>query len=148
METKQRRGGFVMAEVVIALSVILIVMVSALSIAIYSVGAKNKTVNESKAAAFAENLLECFKEATSEEEFLSLVKFAEGEELNDKNATENIGSYTHALGKSAFIATIAVNYSTDRPKFEIKIIDENNEDEEESTIVSFSYEKGQKESGT
>ena len=147
METKKRNGGFVMAEVVIALSVILIVMVSALSIAIYSVGAKSKTVNESKATAFAENVLECFKEATSEEEFLSLVKFAEGVVFDDGNRADNVGHYTHVMDKSKFDVVIDVSYNVDRPSFEITITeDTSDENNEENTIVSFSYTKGQKES--
>ena len=137
MPKSKRKSGFVMAEVVIALSVILIVMVSALSISIHSISAKRKTVNESRANTFAENAWECFKTADSEEEFIDLVEFAEGVTLSDSNNSDNVGSYVYASEERDLQAKVTVDFTLERPTFSIEI--QNNKEE---IIVSFSYTKG------
>ena len=138
MIRSKKKGGFVLAEVVIALSVILLVTVSALTIAISSVSARIKTVNESLASDFAENLLECFKAADNGEEFLANVKFAEGVTLSDGAASGSGVSYIHNDEKHKFKATVFVDFSgEDRQRMNIEVTSDEGE-----ALVSFSYVKG------
>ena len=138
MNRSKKKGGFVLAEVVIALSVILLVTVSALTIAISSVSARIKTVNESLASDFAENLLECFKAADNGEEFLANVKFAEGVTLSDGDASDSVVSCIHNDEKHKFKATVFVVFSgEDRQRMNIEVTSDEGE-----ALVSFSYVKG------
>ena len=138
MNRSKKKGGFVLAEVVIALSVILLVTVSALTIAIASVSARIKTVNESLACDFAENVLECFKAADNGEEFLANVKFAEGVTLSDGAASGSGVSYIHNDEKHKFKATVFVDFSgADRQRMNIEVTNDEGE-----ALVSFSYVKG------
>ena len=83
MRTPNRnRSGFSLVEVVIALSVIVIVSITSISIVLSSVSSRTAATNKAYAQNFADNLWECFKASDSQEEFLACVLVAEGEDLS------------------------------------------------------------------
>jgi type II secretory pathway pseudopilin PulG len=131
----KRKNGYSIVEVVIALSVVVIVTASALSIALSSIAARKNAINKSYAQGFADNVLECFKAVNSYDEFISLVSFAEGVDLNEyKNAD---GGYTYRSEKRKFTADITVDYDSKRPVLSVYVTDKDGDE-----IISFSYKKG------
>lgn len=135
----RKRNGFSLVEVVIALSIIVIVSISAISIMASSIATKATAINKTQAQNFADNVWECFKAAEDEEEFISLVSFAEGITLSDGIADGNGNNvYTYHSGENKFTAQISVKFPADtRSEFNINVTDENGE-----SIISFSYQKG------
>ena len=87
---KQNRG-FSIAEVVIAMSVVVIVSMTALTIVLSSTTAKNKAIAKNDALNFAANVVECFKAADSKDEFIKYVTF--GTEVTLTNE-DNSGTYS------------------------------------------------------
>lgn len=139
MSKMRKKNGYSLVEVVIALSVVIIVSLAALSIALSSIATKATAINKTKAQSFADNVWESFKAAESENEFESLVLFAEGITLND-GATDEDGNtvYTYYSEENKFAAEISVNFSeSERSEFEINITDKQG-----NSIVSFSFRKG------
>ena len=109
--SKINKNGFSIAEVVIALSVIVIVSISALTIVFSSIVTKNSAINKAAAQNFANNVWESFKAAETEEEFLSLVNFAEEIELTESAPGENGSTvYIYSSEKRNFTAVIWVTY--------------------------------------
>lgn len=133
MRNATRKKGFSLAEVVIALSIILTVSLTAMSIALSSVSVTAKAVELSKAQGFAANALECFKAAEDEAELLKLIKFAEGVEL-----TKNGDSvYSHTLGDGRFTAQIKVCFPENAEKtFKLILLDKDGNEH-----LSLSYHK-------
>ncbi len=133
MNKTKRNSGFSIMETVIALAIIVIVTVAALSVVMASISARVKQANYSEAQDFAHNILECFKAADDTAKFEDYVKFAEGVELSQY--AENDG----------------YNYDAEN-KFSAKIMYYNNfneifisiEDTKGDEIISFSYVKGAK----
>ena len=138
MKNKNNRG-YSLVEVVIALSVIVIVSVSALSIVLSSVATKVNAINKSHAQSFADNVWESFKAADTQDEFLSLIAFSEGATLTE-GVTDESGKtiYTYNSQENKFKAEIAVNYQENtRPELEVIVTDKDGDE-----IISFSYRKG------
>lgn len=133
MRNATRKKGFSLAEVVIALSIILIVSLAAMSIALSSVSVTAKAVELSKAQGFAENALECFKAAENEAELRELIEFAEGVELTD----DGDSVYLHTLGDGRFTAQIKVGFPENAEKtFELILLDKDGNEH-----LSLSYHK-------
>lgn len=116
-------------EAVIALSVITIVSITALSLIFSSISAKTSAVNRAKAQSFAENAWECFKASEDETEFIDNLAFAEGVTLGK---TED--KYVHEIG--GYTVTITVDYSG-RATLNVAITEDDGEE-----VSSFTYEKG------
>ena len=137
--TKRKKNGFSIAEVVIALSIIVIVSIASLSIISSSASARKNAVNKTEAQNFAENLLECFKVSDSLENFCDYVNFAEGAELVNGETDENgFTVYAYESEKNKFQSQIKVKFSdVERSEFAIQISDSEGE-----SIISFSYRKG------
>ena len=138
MKNKNNRG-YSLVEVVIALSVIVIVSVSALSIVLSSVATKVNAINKSHAQSFADNVWESFKAADTQDEFLSLIAFSEGTTLTE-GVTDESGktTYTYYSQENKFTAEIAVSYQENaRPELEVMVTDKDGDE-----IISFSYRKG------
>lgn len=137
-KTRKRKGGFFLVEVVIALSVIVLVTISALTICISSISAKVKTVDQSTAISFSDNVWECFKAADNEEDFISYVEFAEGITLKDAQQDSGYNVYTYFSEKNKFTARIAVRFaSSERPELKVDVTDKS-----EELFISFSFIKG------
>lgn len=132
MRNATRKKGFSLAEVVIALSIILTVSLTAMSIALSSVSVTAKAVELSKAQGFAANALECFKAAEDEDELLKLIEFAEGVKLTkDKDSV-----YLHTLGDGRFTAQITVGFADAEKTFKLILLDK-----DENEHLSLSYHK-------
>lgn len=138
MKNRNKRG-YSLVEVVIALSVIVTVSITALSIVLSSVATKVNAINKSQAQSFADNVWESFKAAENEEEFLSLVAFSEGVSLT-AGTTDESGktTYTYNSQENKFTAEISVSYQENaRPELEVVVNDKDGDE-----IISFSYRKG------
>ena len=138
MKNKNKRG-YSLVEVVIALSVIVTVSITALSIVLSSVATKVNAINKSHAQGFADNVWESFKAADTQDEFLSLIAFSEGATLTE-GVTDESGktTYTYYSQENKFTAEIAVSYQENaRPELEVIVTDKDGDE-----IISFSYRKG------
>lgn len=134
----KRKRGFSLAEVVIALAVIVIVSAGAITIILSSFAAKTKTINKSNAQSFADNVWESFKVSESVEEFEEAVAFSLGIELEGSLDSDGRTVYTYILPESEFEAKISVGFfDTERDEFEIGIVEDDGD-----SIISFSYHKG------
>ena len=137
MKKCNRKGGFSISEVVIALAVIVVVSMTALTIVGASFATKTTLITRSQGISFADNVWECFKAADSKTEFESLVKEAESELTLDGNTGYE---YDYSYQNDRFKANIIVTYEVGkRPTFDI-VVTENKADGDE--IISFSYVKG------
>ena len=131
----KKRGGFFLMEAVIALSVVTVVSITALSLIFSSISAKASAVNRAKAQGFAENAWECFKASKGEEEFIDNLAFAEGVRL-EKN-TDN--EYVHSVNGYTVTVTVTVDFSG-RATLNVSIKD----DAKNKEINSFEYKKYEK----
>ena len=130
MNKTKRNSGFSIMETVIALAIIVMVTLAALTVIMTSISARVKATNYGEAQDFAHNILECFKAADENSEFESYVGFA-GYTMS---VTSNNKYY---FENNKFTAQIDANCSSG--EFEITINDTKNEE-----IISFSYTKGAK----
>ncbi len=137
-EMRKRKGGFSIAEVVVALAVIVIVSTAGFSILQSSISAKVATVNETEAQSFADNVWECFKVSNDAEEFASHVFFATGITLTDPQTDGDVFTYSHTSEAHNFTAQIKVRFpEAARSEFFIDVSETDGD-----SIVSFSYRKG------
>lgn len=128
---KHKKGGFSLMEAVVALTIIVLVSATALTVVLSSISAKVTQVGRSQAQNFAANAWECFKVSDTEEKFIENMHFAEGADLT---FTEGFCEYTSEEYK--FTAEITLNYAVQRPVFEISVTYQDKE------LISFSYTKG------
>lgn len=138
MRRLRKREGFTLMEAVIALTVIVAVSLTALSVALSAAAAKLTATERAEALRFADNVWECFKAADTEEEFLANLFFAEHAEPN-REATDGRGRsvYGYASEESRFSSKIAVYFPPDgRAELVLTVSDGQGE-----TVVSFSYSK-------
>lgn len=128
---KRKKSGFTIVEAVIALTVIVLVSATALTIVLLSVSAKVVAVDKSQAQNFASDAWECFKASGTEEEFIENMRFAEGAELIFAG-----GACKYTSEEYKFVAEITLNYEVSRPIFEISVKYQDKE------LITFSYTKG------
>lgn len=134
---RKRKSGFSLVEVVIALSVIMIVSISAISIAMSSVSSKISAVNKTEAQNFADSVWECFKVAENHGEFESCVRFAENVTLPEAQESDGYRIYTYNSEKNKFVAVIKVAFSeTDSSKLDVNVTNKDGEG-----LIAFSYTK-------
>lgn len=143
----KKKKGFSLVEVAIALAIITIVTVTALTIALNSITPKINNNNRSHAQNFAHNVWQCFQEAESNDDVFKLLSFSY--DLNEENmtATETDGegykTYTYTSAEHKYTATIKMRFPQDgypaikRPDMEITVVD--GKDKE---IIHFTYTKG------
>ncbi|MBQ3012942.1 MAG: type II secretion system protein [Clostridia bacterium] len=132
MRKTKRNSGFSVMETVIALAMIAIVTIAALSVVLSAISARVKQANISEAQDFAHNILECFKASENSGQFTDNVEFAGIEGLEYSG-----GSKYRYVAENKFAAVLNADFTSS--EFEIDI--RNNKDE---VIISFSYEKGAK----
>ncbi|MBQ2944984.1 MAG: hypothetical protein IJD95_00270 [Clostridia bacterium] len=139
MSKIRNKKGISVAEVIIALSVVVLVSLAALSVVLTSVVKSIDTKSTANAYRFADDVLECFKAADDEAEFLEFVSFARGIELTDGVTGENsFKTYRYRSDEKKITVLISVRYSaSERSVLDISVIDDDNEE-----ILSFSYRKG------
>jgi prepilin-type N-terminal cleavage/methylation domain-containing protein len=135
---KRKKGGFSMAEVVIAIAVIVIVSIAALVFIDFSIKNAYEISNKTQAQNFAENSLACFKVSDNINEFeANMAFFVEGFEGVEKKPTSTPGYYEYNYESDIydFIAMITVNFGDDADTFDITVTRKGEE------IVAFTYTK-------
>ena len=140
--TNKKKKGFSLVEVAIALAIITIVTVTALTIALNSITPKINNNNRSHAQNFANNVWQCFQEAESNDDVFKLLSFSY--DLNEENMTatatdgEGYKTYTYTSAEHKYTATIKMRHPVGaRPDMEITVVD--GKDKE---IIHFTYTKG------
>ena len=101
---KRKRRGFSLVEVVIALTVITIISSAALSLVLSSAKSDDKALRTTQVMIAADNALECFEFADTEEEFATLIK-----KTGDYSLGED-GKYV--CDENSYVVTVSVDYST------------------------------------
>jgi len=143
----KKKKGFSLVEVAIALAIITIVTVTALTIALNSITPKINNNNRSHAQNFANNVWQCFQEAESNDDVFKLLSFSYDLFEENMTATETDGegykTYTYTSAEHKYTATIKMRFPQDaypaieRPDMEITVVD--GKDKE---IIHFTYTKG------
>lgn len=136
MRKTKRNSGFSIMETVIALAMIAIVTIAALSVVLSAISARVKQANYSEAQDFAHNILECFKAAEDETEFVNNTAFAD---IVLYASADPEYTYSYVVANK-ISADIKAEFGTDKDEFEITVADSKGEE-----IISFSYTKGAKE---
>lgn len=137
MRKTKRNSGFSIMETVIALAMIAIVTIAALSVVLSAISARVKQANYSEAQDFAHNIIECYKAADTPVEFEKNAEFA-GIELIIQNGS----NYRYKCTTSRFTAVIEVEFSIEGSlKMDIDVNSNSNNDENK---LSFTYTKGAK----
>lgn len=147
-----KKRGFSIIEVVIALTVIVIVTFSALSIILASTTKRVSAINETEGQQFASDVLECFKASSSFSAFQNNVYFALGESIDDtkwetkietveneeKKVWELDDDEWYTYDKSGvFKAKIKVDYESPRPKIAIVVMKNKTEIEDFGKVIKF-----------
>lgn len=149
---KLKKGGFSVVEAAIALTVVVIVSISALSVALSSVNAKQAAVTKAYAQSFANSALESFKchtsqQSDSKDSFVSYLFSAEGcipDPTTDD--TETI-TYFCTPDSRPFTAVIKIKYGVNifeestteacyMDTFKVVVLDKDSK-----TLAELSYEK-------
>ena len=146
--TNKKKKGFSLVEVAIALAIVVIVSVTALTIVLNSIAPKINNNNRSHAQNFAYNVVQCFQEATSCRDTISLLMLSYN--ITEENMSESIEpdengytTYTYYSEEHKYTAQIKLLFSTpensvERPK--MKLVISTSEKGEE--IIAFEYERG------
>lgn len=135
-----KKAGFSIIEAVIALTVIVIVSVTAIGIISSSLATKADAVNTAAAQRFAYNALECFKVAKTYDEFSKKLQFVEGATLvnaKDESEQDIPNTYVYTSEAHNFTATLIVTFSTARPELKITVTDSDG-----AELVALTYQKG------
>ena len=135
----RKQRGYSLVEVVIALTVIVTVSITALTIVLSSVATKQTAIHKTEAQNFAQSVWECFKVSDDDADFVSNVDFAESVTLSDGTIDEDgYTVYTFDCEENKFTAIIKVRYSeTERSDLSVDVLDKDGD-----SIVSFTYQKG------
>ena len=142
MKKRNRKGGFSIAEAIIALTVIVVISMTALTIVMSSFAAKTTLITRSQGISFADNVWECFKEAEDLDEFKALVVNAGIMPSDVADDIESETSFSYNNKEYKYTAKITVVYSNGvRPKLDIVVSEM---DDSDSEIISFTYTKGAK----
>lgn len=141
MKNKKKKG-FSLVEVAIALAIITIVTVTALTIALNSIVPKINNNNRSHAQNFAYNAWQCFQEAENADEvfsFLGLSYDLTDMRISQEPDENGYTTYTYTSKEHNYTASIKLLYPQgDRPQMKISIVD----DKKDKEIITFSYERG------
>ena len=122
------KKGITIAEVVIAMAVVTIVTVTALSIAFTSTRSTQKGLDKTAAQYFAADAVECFRAAADAEQFETAMAFRGGYTLCESSAVdpekESQHQYTYQLADSGYSAVVTLNYpDKERPSFNVVVTD-------------------------
>lgn len=110
------RRGISMAEVVVALTVVVMVTAAAISVVIASIRYEAKYVNETTALSYCESAVECVRFADSDETLGKML-----EKLDDEFQETESGIYM--LEKEGFTVTVEADFDND--EFEISAVKTN-----------------------
>ena len=133
MRKMTSKDGVSIAEVVIALSIIVVVSMTALTLVLSSFSVRSTLITRTQGINFADNAWECFKAADDADEFFELLV----ENVTGLTPTEDT---KYIYDGNGFTAVITANYDDARPYFDITVTESKDGDE----IISFKYVKGGK----
>ena len=141
--TNKKKKGFSLVEVAIALAIVVIVSVTALTIVLNSIAPKINNNNRSHAQNFAYNVVQCFQEATSCRDTISLLMLSYN--ITEENMSESIEpdengytTYTYYSEEHKYTAVIKMKFPEGgRPAMKLVVTSEKDE-----KIIAFEYVRG------
>lgn len=127
------KRGMTVAEVIIAIAVISVVTVSALSLVLYSENTALAAQYKTEAQYFALDALECFRVSADADEFESAMDFRGGYTV----AEDVTGGYIYKLENGGYVAIVTLSYGEEgqRPAFSITV--RNGDGDVVSEIIDF-----------
>ena len=113
-----KNRGFTLAESVLALAVISIVSVSALTLIISAQKSTISAAQKQQAQLFAADIIACYRVSSPEDanSFADNVKFATGKEISNDNTIELDGNLIARLSLKTEEKTLTVNITTNEGK--------------------------------
>lgn len=118
------KKGMTMVEVIIAMAVVMLVTITALSIITSSTHTTQSALHKSQAQHFAEDAFACFRACETADQFADAMAFAGGY----SECAVSGSQYTFLLNASRFTAVVTVEYPAgDRASFSIQITDDDDE---------------------
>ena len=130
MKKRTQKRGFTVAEIVIAMAVVVLVTATALTTVLTTRNAEERILREADAVRLAENAWECFKVTETPEDFALALSFAE--EGKDAPVLVENGVCTVSSTRYGYEATLTVSGNT----LNVLIV------ADEKELVSFTYTKG------
>lgn len=120
----RNKKGISLVEVVIAMAIVTIVTITTLSIIYSSTLATQKASHRTAAQYFAMDILEAFKMAENEQQFIRAVEYRGG--YTQRSNEED--KYIFVLEQSNYKALVTVDYpAVDRPSLSVVITDNSGE---------------------
>lgn len=143
--TSKNKKGFSLVEVAIALAIITIVTVTALTIALNSITPQINNNNRAHAQNFAHNVWQCFQVANDYNDVFTLLSLSyDTTNMRKSEGTDGEGytTYTYTSAEHNYTASIKLRFpdSTEpdgRPRMEITV-----KDGKDKEIIQLSYERG------
>lgn len=129
MKKRTNKRGFTVAEIVIAMAVVVLVTATALTTVLTTRNAERNVLQNADALRFAENAWECFKASENEQDFRTAITFAEGVTLTPEGEA---GNYTFLSSEYGYTASLTLSGDT----LSVRIV------AEEKELLSFTYTKG------
>lgn len=118
------KKGFTMMETIIAIVVVSLVSVAAVTLLMTSIHTTRTAIHKTQAQYFAEDVLTCFRASENASQFVEAVEFNGG--FLEFAITGN--KYVFTLADSKFQAVALVDYPVDgRPSFRIEILGDDDE---------------------
>ena len=127
MKKRTNKRGFTVAEIVIAMAVVVLVTATALTTVLTTRNAERNVLQNADALRFAENAWECFKASENEQDFLTAITFAEG-----VTPEGEAGNYTFPSSEYGYTASLTLSGDT----LSVRIV------ADEKELLSFTYTKG------
>lgn len=124
----KNKKGFSITEVVIAMVIVTVVSISALSVVLGSVNTKAAAVNRTKAQDFAANALECYKATSSPYDFYPYLIEIYPDATQSGDGTEQVYRYTGTDWEAEM--RVSAN------EFKITVTDDDGDE-----IISLSYSR-------
>jgi prepilin-type N-terminal cleavage/methylation domain-containing protein len=137
-DTMRKKGGFSLAEVVIAIAVIVIVSIASIMFIDLSLKTSVEIANKTQAQNFAENALACFKASSDSDEFEVNMSFFLNETFAEGTNDENDFTtyfYEYKSERYEFIAKISVRFDAGGDNFVIEVT------RHDEKIIDFKYDK-------
>lgn len=139
MMLKKKRGAS-LAESVVALAVITIVSMAAISAVAFALNAQVKALRNTKAQDFSRSVFESFKVSDDYNTFVSNINFAEDTTMPPATPQDGYPkTYVYTSITYKFVATITVNYDSTPPTLSVIVTEDGDPDDE---VISFNYTKG------
>ena len=127
------KKGMTVAEVIIAIAVISVVTVSALSLVLYSENTALTAQYKTEAQYFALDALECFRVSADADEFESAMDFRGGYTAVD----DVTGGYIYKLENGGYVAIVTLSYSEGEQRSKFSITVRNADGDAVAEIIDF-----------